>query len=205
MFWIGGIIISIEKLLLNKNYKDLHLFFLYFIERIGLKSQDFLVKNGLERHLISKEFNHGEVSKIKLLMGNEQITLVSYALFYTFFEIIEYERTGERPNDVSIGFVIRVKDVDSVVITRNITSEYSNFDYPHFEFHELTNGLIHEILKMEDMFLSVLEKFFFTKELEKKYFEKFGKKIYIDWPDTFEEYERDLKEALENNKPIRES
>lgn len=142
----------------QKRYEELHIFlsnFLFFVES---EVQRFLKENDLLRELVKKEIEVGYSSKAKLVRGDKEVSLISYSLSYTFFENIEDE-FGQRPNDVVLGFLIHLNDLDQFTFTRDIVSEFGDMDYVDFKFEELTSVLKKEILEMEQTYLQVMQNF----------------------------------------------
>lgn len=142
----------------QKRYQELHIFlsnFLFFVES---EVQRFLKENDLLRELVKKEIEVGYSSKAKLVRGDKEVSLLSYSLSYTFFENIEDE-FGQRPNDVVLGFLIHLNDLDHITFTRDIVSEFGDMDYVDCEFQELTSILKKEILEMEQTYLQVIQNF----------------------------------------------
>ncbi|MGE7943682.1 hypothetical protein ACQKNB_16515 [Lysinibacillus xylanilyticus] len=147
-----------QDILKQKRHEELHIFLTNFLFRVESNIQNFLKNIDLLRELIKKEMEIGYISKVKLVQDDKKKSLVSYSLSYTFFDNIEDE-VGQRPNDVAMGFLIHLNDLNEITFTRDIVSEFGDVDYADFRFQELTNDFKKDILEMEQTFLQVMKNF----------------------------------------------
>lgn len=83
-------------------------------------------------HLVSKTLDLGEKSRLKF-----HSDLYGFGIQYTFFENIEDERTGCRPNDVYFSLMIFAKD-HHIKIEQSI-SGVQVYDFPDITFFYVEN------------------------------------------------------------------
>lgn len=87
-----------------------------------------LLSNEID-HLLRKEVDLGD--KVKRLCFPKEV--YCFGLQYTFFEEIEDERTGERPNDVSFFLTVSIRE-DTVKIEQGICGLDNYMELPDIEF-----------------------------------------------------------------------
>lgn len=87
-----------------------------------------LLSNHID-HLLLKEVALGD--KVKRLCSPAEY--YCFGIQYTFFEDIEDERTGERPNDVSFFLTVSIRE-DTVKIEQAICGLHDYMELPDIEF-----------------------------------------------------------------------
>jgi hypothetical protein len=155
---------KMEELLKITGYEELHQFLREFLFKTEFAIYDLLNDKGLLKYLVKKELEAGVPSSIKLVNQSGSAALVSYSLTCTFFEDLEDE-AGQRPNDVALGFVLRVyqyegEEEKKIVVTRDIVSEFGDVDYPDIGYKNLTGEIKDSITGMQEQYQEVMLDFF---------------------------------------------
>ncbi|MBX4133636.1 hypothetical protein JMI89_08325 [Frischella sp. Ac48] len=140
------------------NTEFLHLYIRNFLLNLENATDELLKCQNWLDFLIKKESVIGKKSISKLINDKGISQLITYSLTYTFFDDIE-DNLGQRPNDVVIGFVLRLSYDKKVLITRDIVSELKDVEYPNIYFDSLTTKLKNEISNMSQSFQNILSFF----------------------------------------------
>lgn len=140
------------------NTEFLHLYIRNFLLNLENATDELLKCQNWLDFLIKKELVIGKKSISKLINDKRIFQLITYSLTYTFFDDIE-DNLGQRPNDVVIGFVLRLSYDKKVLITRDIVSELKDVEYPNIYFDSLTTKLKNEISNMSQSFQNILSFF----------------------------------------------
>lgn len=140
------------------NTEFLHLYIRNFLLNLENATDELLKCQNWLDFLIKKELVIGKKSISKLINDKRISQLITYSLTYTFFDDIE-DNLGQRPNDVVIGFVLRLSYDKKVLITRDIVSELKDVEYPNIYFDSLTTKLKNEISNMSQSFQNILSFF----------------------------------------------
>lgn len=140
------------------NTEFLHLYIRNFLLNLENATDELLKCQNWLDFLIKKELVIGKKSISKLINDKGISQLITYSLTYTFFDDIE-DNLGQRPNDVVIGFVLRLSYDKKVLITRDIVSELKDVEYPNIYFDSLTTKLKNEISNMSQSFQNILSFF----------------------------------------------
>lgn len=140
------------------NTEYLHLYIRNFLLNLENATDELLKYQNWLDFLIKKELVIGKKSISKLINDKGISQLITYSLTYTFFDDIE-DNLGQRPNDVVIGFVLRLSYDKKVLITRDIVSELKDVEYPNIYFDSLTTKLKNEISNMSQSFQNILSFF----------------------------------------------
>lgn len=140
------------------NTEYLHLYIRNFLLNLENATDELLKCQNWLDFLIKKELVIGKKSISKLINDKGISQLITYSLTYTFFDDIE-DNLGQRPNDVVIGFVLRLSYDKKVLITRDIVSELKDVEYPNIYFDSLTTKLKNEISNMSQSFQNILSFF----------------------------------------------
>lgn len=140
------------------NTEFLHLYIRDFLLNLENAIDELLICQNWLDFLIKKELIIGKKSISKLINDKGISQLITYSLTYTFFDDIE-DNLGQRPNDVEIGFVLRISSDKKVLITRDILSELKDVEYPNIYFDSLSTKLKNEISNMSQSFQNILSFF----------------------------------------------
>lgn len=140
------------------NTEFLHLYLRNFLLNLENATDELLKCQNWLDFLIKKELVIGKKCISKLINDKGISQLITYSLTYTFFDDIE-DNLGQRPNDVVIGFVLRISSDKKVLITRDIVSELKDVEYPNIYFDSLTTKLKNEISNMSQSFQNILSFF----------------------------------------------
>ena len=140
------------------NTEFLHLYIRDFLLNLENAIDELLICQNWLDFLIKKELIIGKKSISKLINDKGISQLITYSLTYTFFDDIE-DNLGQRPNDVVIGFVLRISSDKKVLITRDILSELKDVEYPNIYFDSLSTKLKNEISNMSQSFQNILSFF----------------------------------------------
>ena len=140
------------------NTEFLHLYIRNFLLNLENATDELLKCQNWLDFLIKKELVIGKKSISKLINDKGISQLITYSLTYTFFDDIE-DNLGQRPNDVVVGFVLRISSDKKVLITRDIVSELKDVEYPNIYFDSLTTKLKNEISNMSQSFQNILSFF----------------------------------------------
>lgn len=140
------------------NTEFLHLYIRNFLLNLENATDELLKCQNWLDFLIKKELVIGKKSISKLINDKGISQLITYSLTYTFFDDIE-DNLGQRPNDVVIGFVLRLSYDKKVLITSDIVSELKDVEYPNIYFDSLTTKLKNEISNMSQSFQNILSFF----------------------------------------------
>lgn len=98
-------------------------------------------------YLIKKELVIDEISESKLVNKQGSFQLTTYSLNCIFFNDIE-DHFGQRPNDVTLGFVLRISSDNKIQITRDIVSDIEDIEYTNIDYDGLTKEIKSSILDM---------------------------------------------------------
>lgn len=131
----------------SENYFELNDFLKNYL--IGLEEEinDLLISKKWLTYLIKKELVIDKTSESKLVNKQGSFQLTTYSLNCIFFSDIE-DHFGQRPNDVTLGFVLRISSDNKIQITRDVLSDLEDIEYPNIDFDGLTKEIKSSILDM---------------------------------------------------------
>lgn len=142
----------------NKNFFELNEFLKKYLMELEKEVNNFLISKNWLIYLIKKQLVLDKVSASELIKKKGNFQLITYSLNFVFFNDIE-DNYGQRPNDVTLGFVLRISTDNKILLTRDIVSDLNDIDYPIIYYNTLTKEIKNSILKMSKSYVKIVTDF----------------------------------------------